>query len=116
MIKKTDDVVFSFNARLLNYSMADKRIAYLRLEIAPGRVRHFFPDLYQDFSCSVAPWTPENRDVRVTFSARVHLPIFKDGVLVALTCENKSGRRFTVRLSEYADLLFTNLDDEVRAA
>lgn len=115
-IQRNDDVVFSFNATLLNYSMAGKQIAYLRLQTSPTKVRHYFPDLFTDFSCSLGPWSPEQRTVRVTFSGRVHLPIYKDGELVAITCENRNGRRFTIRFNEYTDLLYTNLTDERSAA
>lgn len=113
-ICKNDDVLFSTIADLEGASHLRGELVWARIRTAAGRLKHFAPENFDLLNIKALPWPSDK--VRVTFAARVVMPIYKDGELVALQVENHRGQRCTVRFSEYGDLIFTNLSDEMSVA
>lgn len=113
MIAKNDDVVFSFAAKLLQWDYHNQTVRFIRAETRPGVIHSYIPSIYNDFDAYLNERNFDAHEVRMTFSARVVMPVHKDGEMIALLCESRHGRRFTVRFSDYVDLVFTSIVDEV---
>lgn len=113
-IQKNDDVVFSTIATLEGSSHFRGELVWVRVRTRAGRLKHFTPANFDLLNVAALPWPSDC--VRVTFAARVKMPIYKDGDLVAIQIENHRGQVSTVRFAEYGDLIYTNLTDEKSVA